>query len=303
MIEIHVVDAFTDKPHEGNRAGVVLDADGLDTDVMQAAAAFAGFSETAFVFQDDNPDYDVHVRYFTPTKEVPICGHATIATHFLRAEVLDLPTGRVLAKTGAGILPVDIEGEGEDRRIVMTQGKPEFGDILEDAQKQDLIEALGLEIDQVRRDMPIQIVSTGHGKVLVPIFSAKVLHELKPDMEKLKAIGDALSCPGFFVFSIKSDVDAKVCTYGRMFAPGIGINEDPVTGNANGPTGAYLAQYGVINFDTDFNYRGFQGYALGTPGIVDVRLKKLEGGDLQVQVAGQAVHAGSLCFEDYPSCL
>ena len=67
MIEIHVVDAFTTTPESGNRAGVVLNAGGLSTAQMQAAAAFAGYSETAFVRPASSPDHDLEVRYFTPT--------------------------------------------------------------------------------------------------------------------------------------------------------------------------------------------------------------------------------------------
>ncbi|MCB1681315.1 MAG: PhzF family phenazine biosynthesis isomerase [Rhodospirillales bacterium] len=299
MIPIHVIDAFTDEAGKGNRAGVVLEADGLDEKTMQAAAAFAGFSETAFVMRGHSPDYDVHVRYFTPTKEVPICGHATIATHFLRSANLNLPPGRLLAKTGAGILPVDIEGEGKDRRIVMTQGKPEFGPVLQGAQKAALLSALKLSEDQVHESLPIEIVSTGHGKVIIPIRSQEVLDSLQPDMDALLKIGDELKCPGYFVFCIEEDEDAPLRTYGRMFAPGIGIHEDPVTGNANGPAGAYLAHHGVLDFKDTTHYPGYQGIAMGKPGVVDVRLKRLPGGGLQVQVAGQAVESGLLSFEEH----
>ena len=82
MITVHIVDAFTDKVDTGNRAGVVLEADALSETEMQKIAKFAGYSETAFVLSSDAQDHDVHVRYFTPSSEVPICGHATIATHW-----------------------------------------------------------------------------------------------------------------------------------------------------------------------------------------------------------------------------
>ncbi len=90
MTTIYVVDAFTTKPNTGNRAGVVLDADHLTTQEMQDIAAFAGYSETAFVLSPKDQSHDIHVRYFTPTHEVPICGHATIATHFLRATTVPI---------------------------------------------------------------------------------------------------------------------------------------------------------------------------------------------------------------------
>ncbi len=100
MTTIYVVDAFTTKPNTGNRAGVVLDADHLTAQEMQDIAAFAGYSETAFVLSPKDQSHDIHVRYFTTTHEVPICGHATIATHFLRATTGHQSDYPLIAKTG-----------------------------------------------------------------------------------------------------------------------------------------------------------------------------------------------------------
>ncbi len=288
---IHIIDAFTTEKDQGNRAGVVLDAANLSAEQMQDIAAFAGYSETAFVLPPEDESHDIHVRYFTPTKEVPICGHATIATHFLRAEELDLKDCRVTAKTGAGILPVDIEGTDKNRKIIMTQGQPEFGPIIEGAQKNKLIEALGLVPDQAHPELPIQIVSTGHSKVIIPINSVETLNNLSPDLEALSVLSHEIDCMGYFVFVIDKSVK-PLATYGRMFAPAIGIAEDPVTGNANGPTGAYLTHHNVLEFDSNISYAGHQGIAIGKAGTVEVRLEKTDGHLSKVQVAGHAVEAG-----------
>ena len=85
---VYVTDAFTSKPFSGNAAGVVTNADGLSDIQMQCIARELNLSETAFILQPDGGDHDVRIRFFTPTREVPVCGHATIAAHATRAREL-----------------------------------------------------------------------------------------------------------------------------------------------------------------------------------------------------------------------
>lgn len=115
---LYQIDSFTKENFTGNPAGVITNADGLTTDVMQKIARELNNSETAFIFSSNSSEYDVHIRFFTPTNEVPICGHATIAAHYARAIENKLQTSRVYHKTGAGILPVDIVKENDDYKIV-----------------------------------------------------------------------------------------------------------------------------------------------------------------------------------------
>src|SRR5579872_7386950 len=143
--DLYLVDAFTKKKFQGNPAGVVLNADGLSDKDMQNIAREINCSETAFVLSPSDPSHDVWIRYFTPKVEVPICGHATIAAHYVRAKELGLSHVRVMSKTDAGILPVDIIPEKDDYKIVMTQGKIEFGKVLHTKEKNTLLTALGLK--------------------------------------------------------------------------------------------------------------------------------------------------------------
>ena len=142
--KLYQIDSFTKEKFSGNPAGVITNADGLSPDDMQKIARELNNSETAFIFQSDNNDYDIHVRFFTPTHEVPICGHATIAAHYARAIENNLDTVRVYHKTGAGILPVDIVKEDNDYRIVMTQGNIEFENIINDTLLDNLMEGLNI---------------------------------------------------------------------------------------------------------------------------------------------------------------
>ncbi len=293
MTTIYVVDAFTTQPNTGNRAGVVLDADHLTTQEMQDIAAFAGYSETAFVLSPKDQSHDIHVRYFTPTNEVPICGHATIATHFLRASSGHHSDYPLIAKTGAGHLPVSIFGSPEVLLVKMTQGRVEFLPPFNARQRSELAGALGVSESDFA-DLPIQVVTTGHSKVMVPMLSRSKLDGLTPNNEKLKAISAEIGCNGFFPFVLEGSKQEPV-TYGRMFAPAIGINEDPVTGNANGPAGAYLVQHDLIECDQKVTYWGYQGLAIEKPGRVLVTVEKTDS-ILHVSIAGQAVLVGSVLY-------
>jgi PhzF family phenazine biosynthesis protein len=293
MTTIYVVDAFTTQPNTGNRAGVVLDANHLTTQEMQDIAAFAGYSETAFVLSPKDQSHDIHVRYFTPTNEVPICGHATIATHFLRATTGHQSDYPLIAKTEAGHLPVSIFGSPEALLVKMTQGRVEFLPPFNASQRSELASALGVSESDFA-DLPIQVVTTGHSKVMVPMLSRSKLDGLTPNNEKLKAMSAEIGCNGFFPFVLEGSKQEPI-TYGRMFAPAIGINEDPVTGNANGPAGAYLVHYNLIECDQKVTYWGYQGLAIQRPGRVLVTVEKTDS-ILHVSIAGQAVLVGSVLY-------
>ena len=293
MTTIYIVDAFTTKPNTGNRAGVVLDADHLTTQEMQEIAAFAGYSETAFVLSPKDQSHDIHIRYFTPTNEVPICGHATIATHFLRATTGHQSDYPLIAKTGAGDLPVSIFGSPEELLVKMTQGRVEFFPPFNASQRSKLASALGVSESDFA-DLAIQVVTTGHSKVMVPMLSRSKLDGLIPNNEKLKAISAEIGCNGFFPFVLEGSKQEPI-TYGRMFAPAIGINEDPVTGNANGPAGAYLVHHDLIECDQKVSYWGYQGLAIQKPGRVLVTVEKTDS-ILHVSIAGQAVVVNSVLY-------
>ncbi|MFA6086723.1 PhzF family isomerase [Mucilaginibacter sp.] len=288
---IYQVNSFTQVPFAGNPAGVVSNADGLTEKQMQLIARELNNSETAFIFQNeyDDPNYDVEVRFFTPTTEVPICGHATIAAHFVRALEHPVPSGNLsYQKTKAGILPVKITGTDGNIRITMTQGQISIKPIAVAYQKM-IVHALGLNQDDRSDQCPIQIVSTGHSKVIIGIKSKVTLNKLSPNLEALKQLSAKVGCNGFFVFTLDSD-DPGILTHGRMFAPAIGIAEDPVTGNANGPLGAYLVANNIVATNgKEFSFTGKQGEAIGRPGTMDVKVTISNGSPVRVDITGSAV--------------
>lgn len=286
---LYQVDSFTTERFQGNPAGVVPNADGLTGPQMQAIARELNNSETAFIHPPDAPDHDVAVRFFTPTTEVPSCGHATIAAHYVRAVENSLPSCTVVQKIGAGILPVDVVRDDSDYRIVMTQGAIEFGEPFDSAQVDEIAQALGFAAGSLDERCPVQIVSTGHSKVLVGIDSRDTLNSLTPDLARLSELSGRIGCNGYFVFALTGDA-SDILAHGRMFAPAIGIPEDPVTGNANGPLGAYLVMHSLATAEGGtLTFSARQGEALGRPGVVEVIVEAEGTAPKLVRVAGRAV--------------
>lgn len=288
---IYQIDAFTKKRFTGNPAGVVTNADGLSDSDMQQIARELNNSETAFIFSEKHRDYDMRVRFFTPTKEVPICGHATIAAHYANALEKHMQGhNRVLQKTGAGILPVDIDQEGLDYRIAMTQGSIQIDKPLSLNFQRKILDALGLEENELLTDCPMAVASTGHSKVMIGIRQIERLHKLSPDLSALTRISSAIGCNGYYVFTL--DSKSQPLVHGRMFAPAIGIPEDPVTGNANGPLGAYLVHYGLADStQEEFSFEAVQGEAIGRTGTMKVTVSVADRQPTLVRIFGNATVA------------
>ena len=286
---LYQIDAFTKTRFKGNPAGVVVNADGLLEEQMQAIARELNNSETAFLFSPVDNSCDGIIRYFTPTIEVPICGHATIAAMYAKAIEEGTDSCVLKMKTNVGVLPFEIVRSGEAIKVWMTQGKIEIDPPFSEEVEQQLIGYLGLLQGDRDKRCPVQIVSAGHSKVMIGITSRERLNDLKPNFQKLAELSSIIDCNGYFVFTLNS-ADSDVLSYGRMFAPAIGINEDPVTGNANGPLGAYLVHNKLVDTESDsFTFKGVQGEAIGREGIVEVSVSITHGEPRLIRIAGEAV--------------
>lgn len=291
MRTLYQIDAFTKTPFSGNPAGVVVDAQGLNEQQMLAIAAELKNSETAFIFPSDGEDHGVIVRFFTPAVEVPTCGHATISTHFVRTLHDNLSSHQIIQKTGTGLRQkISVVREGDEIRVTMNQGNAIFGDVLDSSSVDRLIKALGITSADLVDDCVIQIISTGNKKVIVPLKSRKVLDRLDPDNAELDALSKDIDCPGYMIYTLDTP-DESVLTCSRMFAPALGIPEDPVTGNGHGPLGAYLHKYKMVEVNNGaLSFKGRQGVAMGRPGEVDVDVIEIDG-ELDVTIHGEAIVA------------
>ncbi|RNF84231.1 PhzF family phenazine biosynthesis isomerase [Montanilutibacter psychrotolerans] len=283
------VDAFTTTPGQGNAAGVVTDAAGLDPAQMQAIAAELGCSETAFVLPASGPDHDLQLRFFTPTVEVPVCGHATIAAHFVLASASG-HTGVIHQLSGAGVQRIETVRDDQGIAVRIRQNRPEFREPLAPELVPEVMAALGVGITDLDFRCPLQFVSTGHGKLLLGIERRDRLRELRPDFAQLAELSPLVGSNGYYVFTLDSADDDDALCHGRMFAPAIGIEEDPVTGNANGPLGAYLVRHGLLLTVGGFTrFRARQQAANGRGGFVDVSVRAEGDIPVEVEIEGRAV--------------
>lgn len=287
---VYQVDAFTKTKLAGNPAGVVTNADGLSEKQMQQIARELNNSETAFILPPTTAQADLRIRFFTPTTEVPICGHATIGANFVRAIENNLESKTIIQETGAGNLPIAISKNNDTYQITMTQGNISVDEPLDTITQDRILNALGLTSDQRNQKFPMAIASTGAAKVMIAIDSQSTLDNLKPDLEALKSITPDINCNGYYVFVVTPD--EKHLIHGRMFSPASGIDEDPVTGNANGPLGAYLIKYNLVETSGNlFEFSIIQGEKIKRPGTMLVRVHLNHGQPMKIQIVGDAVIA------------
>jgi trans-2,3-dihydro-3-hydroxyanthranilate isomerase len=284
-----LVDAFTSEPLSGNAAGVVPDAEGLDGEQMQAMANELGASETAFLLPSD--DADRKVRYFTPTQEVDLCGHATIASHGFLAEEGELGDEATL-ETNVGVLDIDIE----DGTVWMTQDTSDVERV--DLDYQRVADALGADpatLEDIGADLPLATATTGLPFLVVPVNFLEGVSNLDPDMSAVAELTDELGVTGVYAFTFDA-LDADSTLHGRMFAPAAGVDEDPVTGTASGAVGAYLREVRAFDGELPEEMTFEQGHFIDRPGTVRVRARADP-----VSVGGRAVTAldGSVVVPEF----
>jgi len=264
-IKVKRVNAFTDSIEGGNPAGVLLDSPNLPDSQMANISKELQVSETAFVFPSEKADY--RVRFFSPDIEVDLCGHATIATFFTMAAEGILQKNSVTQETNAGVLDVDIEFENRNvKRVMMSQGKPVLEDIYLDIF--ELAESLKINPDEIDSSLPMQKTSTGLFTLPICIKSYDVLKSIKPNFEKIKELCKNFEVGSFHLFTFET-IESDSLYHARNFAPFYGINEDPVTGTANGAVCSYLLKNNVIKNNKMICE---QGDIIGRPGRVYVEI-------------------------------
>jgi PhzF family phenazine biosynthesis protein len=220
---------------------------------------------------------------------VPSCGHATLAAHYARALFGGGQLGHVRHKCAAGIMHIKITRADENSVFVrMTQGRPEFVPLNSDVVPQ-IVSALGLCDSALDSRCPIEAVSTGHSKVLVGVADSEILNSLNPDLSALTELSHRTGINGYFVFTLHPE-NGDYIAESRMFAPAIGIAEDPVTGNGNGPLGAYLVKHGLAGIQNGtFTYQALQGRKIGRPGVVKGFVETVNGEPISVEIGEDAV--------------
>jgi trans-2,3-dihydro-3-hydroxyanthranilate isomerase len=293
-LHYHLVDVFTDRAFGGNPLAVCTNGRGVETETMQAIAKEFNLSETTFVLPPADPRHDWHVRIFTPGHELPMAGHPTIGTSFVLAREhmirRDAPETNIVLEEGIGPVPVRVEfKDGEPVFAEMSQPLPRFGPRVTDARAAAAMLSLGA--DDVDAELPIEVVSCGVPFLFVPLRSLDAARRARPRADLMEqAAGDGVP-PEVFLFTREVENEGST-VHSRMFAPGLGITEDPATGGASGPLGCYLVRHGVVACDPAAEIVSEQGIEMGRPSFIRIRIEQ-RGGDINaVRVGGQCRFMG-----------
>ena len=287
-IHVHQIDAFTRVKFTGNPAGVVLDADALTDTEMLAIARELNNADTAFILKADGPDHDLRVRFFTPRTEAAFVGHASVAAHYVLSTASS-GSRRVRQKSRSGVVEVEIRGSDAQRRIAIRQSAPPLGREINDRERLAVMDSLALASADLDLHCPVQVVGAGSTRLMVGVRGPEQLRQLKPDVARLTTLSAQLGAQGFFVFTLAPALP-EVLTESRMFCPALGIAEDPVSGNAHGMLGVYLARHGLLGPSApQVNFAGAQGHHVNRPGRVEVELEYRDGAVAGVWIVGQAM--------------
>jgi trans-2,3-dihydro-3-hydroxyanthranilate isomerase len=276
------MDVFSATPLQGNALAVILDGRGLTDRQMQALAKETNLSETTFILPRDRAterERGVRVRIFTVAEELPFAGHPTLGTAF----VLRGSTGaqEIKLELNVGTVPVRFEEHANAPTFgEMTQVDPKT---LDGHHRSTVAGVLGLSVDDLDPELPIETVSTGVPFTVAPIRSLGVLRNLHIDP---RTAGEYLARTGgkFFYFVCRETVDPCARLHARMiFYNG----EDPATGSAAGCAAAWMVAHGVAQPDERVLIE--QGLEMKRPSRIFVRASKTDNRVVNVRVGGNAV--------------
>ncbi len=265
-----VADVFTDVPLHGNPVAVFLDGSGLDTELMQRTARELNLSETVFVLPPGDDAAATPIRIFTPQAELPFAGHPVLGTAFVLAEGSDADVVRLEPPVGA--VPVTLRRE--DGRLTYGEMEQPIPRSVPFDREEELLEALGIE----RADTAPAAYTNGPTFVYVGLGSEAALGSLRPDYNALADLGElGVSCFAGTPPTVRT----------RVFAPALGVPEDPATGSAAGPLGVHLLRAGRLTPGELLELR--QGEEIGRPSVLHVRIEGTADRVERVAVGGCAV--------------
>jgi len=289
-VRVFLYDAFTERPFGGNPTAVFLDAHHLDAREMQQIATELQAPNTAFAVRTEAADPPrFHVRYFTPQREIDLCGAADVAIFTalvdegrVRPHAAGATAGHL---TAAGELPVKLYTAPAGVTVEMAQRRPcFFNGAPATAQIEEILGGLPSSLS-----LPVEIVSTGLRHLIVPFASVADLGRVKPDFPALAEFASSLDVHTVCVFALSRRMPA--CVRVRDFCPAIGADEEPASGTTAGALACYLAKYSRISPDHNGNIHVAveQGVEIDRPSAIQVRLHLCGNTIERVTVRGRAV--------------
>jgi trans-2,3-dihydro-3-hydroxyanthranilate isomerase len=281
-VAFRLADVFTERPFAGNQLCVVPEPVSIDAATMQSLAREINFSETTFVTEAARDRFAM--RVFTPDAELPFAGHPTIGTAFVLA--FEGRVGRsVTAEVAAGRIPVEVDLDRSYASMRMLP--PEFGDEIHDVES--VAFAAGLEPADLHPEHLPQVVSTGLPHLMVLVRDERAMVRARRDEGRLKRLMTDVEAEALYLFA-----PTEAGVRARMFDPSPNIGEDPATGSAAGPMGAYLASRGLGGLPGRVVVR--QGQETGRPSTLHVEVYP-EGASWRITVGGGVRVIGEGAFD------
>lgn len=298
-IPYHIVDVFTDRPFGGNQLAVIQNGRGLSSQMMQAIAREFNFSETSFVLPPEDPANDYKVRIFTPTYEMPIAGHPTVGTAFVLARERMVPfsggEANIVFEEGVGPVPVKITfRDGAPDLIFMNQPLPKFGARFTDVNA--IAGLLSLETDAIDTRFPMEVVSCGAPFLYVSLKDLKAMRSIRLRPDAWDAVLGDFETSNIFVFTREVENEGST-VHSRMFAPGLGVAEDPATGVASGPLGGYLVRHGLVTGGSTVKMVSEQGIEMGRPSFIGIEIDQRDGQVTGARISGRCCYIGDGALE------
>jgi trans-2,3-dihydro-3-hydroxyanthranilate isomerase len=288
--QIRIVDVFTDKPLAGNQLAVVLDAKDIPARLMQRIAREMNFSETTFVLPPENPEHAAKVRIFTPYTELRFAGHPTIGTAWVLADEGLVPEDKLEFTLEENVGPVPVRRDGA--MCWLTNPPLSFGDVIPHAQ---VATALGVEESDIIHNIPAQVVTTGNPLLFVALKDIGGVDKAVSDKERLEKLLRGGRAFGVYLFASMGENRL----YSRMFSPDIA--EDPASGSAGGPLGAFAVKYGLVERAPKLSLISEQGTKMGRQSILHIELMYGESKDVpeRSEVGGSVMPVLSGTLADF----
>lgn len=283
QLDYHIVDVFTTEPFEGNALAVITDGSQLDTPTMQRVAREFNLSETTFIVPGAATRGGTRVRIFTPGAEMEFAGHPTIGTAYVLRRLGIVAPDATHFTLEENVGPVSVRvGDGEDPLLWLTT--PPIRTVLT-AAREDCAAAVSLELSDLLADVPCQLLSAGNPTLFIPVKDASAVDRAAVDSAPFNALVRASGVPALvFVFA-----PIAQGAYSRMFAPHLGVAEDPATGSATGPLAAFMMQHRLVSDSDGAMFVSEQGTKMGRRSILHVRISG-KNGSTAIEVGGNARH-------------
>ncbi|MDT5121722.1 MAG: trans-2,3-dihydro-3-hydroxyanthranilate isomerase [Acidobacteriota bacterium] len=293
-LRYHLVDVFTERAFGGNQLAVCTDGRDLSSELMQAIAKEFNLSETTFVLPPEDSSNNYRVRIFTPGSELPMAGHPTVGTSFIlaRERMIEVSGDEttIRLEEGVGTIPVQLNfKDGQPDLIWMQQLLPTFGPRLEDVR--GVAEMLSITPDDIEESLPIEVVSCGVPFLYVPLKSLQAARSIRFRLDVWEKLLGNLGVSEVFVFTKETALEGS-SVHSRMFAPALGIREDPATGAASGPLGCYLVRHKVLPTSQRSEFTSEQGIEMGRPSIIKIIIEQEAGEISRVRIGGRCVFIG-----------